>query len=367
MNHVPHLLIVWMILVMSTGCHNDNRKTDATSEDFNRRVISSIAHIDDIFALDREVVLTDSIFIAHHTYLDIDTDGDFLFTDMIGKQVILFDRDGNYKKMLSTEPCDPGFPWDPFQARFKPDENIIVNIGQWAYEFSNEGHCIGEMNDEFGFPYTMGFSNQGHIYGFYVHGQQDRGYHIRKMNKRGKPIDKFGFDDTYFWYTMRNFSLPDIVVDRNDYVYHARIFSPQIDKYNEKGDFVTQIGRKPDYYKELKVDDSSFSFGNDARLASTDSRGRFSLTSQLFLLNDETIMIKIWNEYNRKNNKDKEYGLVFMNLDGVDILNSDILTHIEFISAKNGFAYSLYDSTNSGKGLAKTPSIKVYRYLPKSL
>ena len=179
-NRVAHLLFCWMILTMIAGCGSDDREIGVMSEDLNRRAISSVTHIDDIFALEREIVLTDSIYIANHTYLDIDADGNFLLSDIFGEQVVLFDRNGHHKKTLSTEPCDPGFPWHPYQARFKPGGNIIVNSSQWGYEFSNDGNCIGELSDEFGFPQSMGFDNEGHTYGFYVHGQQDKGYHIRK-------------------------------------------------------------------------------------------------------------------------------------------------------------------------------------------
>ena len=361
-NCVAHLLFGWMILIMIASCSNADREIDATSDDYSRKSISSVLHIDDIFTLEREVVLTDSIFIAHHTYLDVDTDGDFLLTDLFGQQVVLFDRNGHHKKTLSTELCDPGFPWSPFQARFKPDQNIIVNSSEWGYEFSNEGNCIGVMHDEFGFPYAMGFNDKGHIYGFYVHGQEGRGYHIRKMNQRGKPIDKFGYNDKYFWYTMRNFALPDIIIDRNNYVYHAKVFSSQIDKYDKQGDFVVKIEKRPDYYKELKVNDSEFAMGNDARSASQESSGKFSYTRQLFLLNDRTIMIRYDNEY--KKDPNEKFGLGFMDLEGNKFFDMDILTHIKFISAKDGLAYSFFDSTNRSKGYIGEPSIKIYRYLP---
>ena len=363
--HGAQLLVVWMMLVMVAGCGNDDHETNAASGD-NGEGISSVTHIDDIFTLEREVVLTDSVFIGHYTYLDVDEDGDFLLTDMLGKQVILYDRNGHHKKTLSTEPCDPGFPWDPFQARFKPNGNIIVRVIQWGYEFSNEGDCMDELSDEFGFPTAMGFGNSGNIYGFYVHGQQDTGYYIKEMNRHGEEIRSFGFDDTYFWYTMRNLSLPDIVVDRNGMIYHTKRFSPRIDKYDQAGNFIAQIGEKPDYYRELQVNDSDFSMDNYSTSASIELLGKFSTTQGLFLLNDETIMIKYHNDYNRRNKKfDKEEGFMFMDLKGKSRFDQDILTHINFIFAKDNLAYSLYDSTNSGKGRATTPSIKIYRYLPE--
>ena len=358
-------LVVWMMLVMTAGCGNDDRETGAASG-ANREDISSVSHIDDIFTLEREIVLTDSIDIKNHTYLDVDEDRDFLLTDILGEQVILYDRDGNYKKMLSTEPCDPDFPWHPYQSRFKPDGNIIVNSSQWGYEFSNEGDCIGELSDEFGFPQSMGFGDSGNMYGFYVHGQQDRGYHIREMNLHGEEIRSFGFDDKYFWYTMRNFSPPDIVVDRNGMVYHTKLFSPRIDKYDQEGNFIIRMGKKPDYYRTVRLNDSEFSEDNDSRWASIELLGRFSTTRGLFLLNDETIMVEYHNDYNRKNKKNDEIkGLVFMDLEGNSLFNEDILTHINFIYAKDGFAYSFYDSTNSGKGPGVPLSIKIYRYLPE--
>lgn len=360
-NRVAHLLFGWTMVVMLAGCGNDDHEIDAVSGGINREDISPVSHIDEIFTLEKEIVLTDSIYIAHYTYLDVDTDGNFLLTDMLGKQVILFDQGGNYKKMLSTEPCDPGFPWSPFQARFKPDRNIIVNSSQWGYEFSNEGNCIGATHDEFGFPHAMGFNAKGYIYGFYVHGQQDEGYHIRKMDEQGRPVDSFGFDDTYFWYTVANIPVPDIIIDENGYIYHAKIFNPVIDKYDEKGRFITQIGKKPDYYRALQVNDDDFAMGNDIQSASREAMGKFSITQQLFLLNDETIMIQYYNQY--KKDPDEKFGLTFVDLQGNHLF--DTLTHIHLVSAKDGFAYSLFDSTNSGKGFATAPpSIKIYRYLP---
>lgn len=363
--HVAQSLVVWMMLVMTAGCGNDDRETGTTSG-ANREGISSVSHIDDIFTLEREVVLADSVFITSTTHLDVDADGDFLLTDMLGKQVILFDRDGNYKKMLTTEPCDPGFPWDPFQARFKPDGNIIAHTSQGGYEFSNEGDCMGELSDEFGFPQGMGFGNSGNIYAFYVYGQQGTGYHIKEMDRHGEEIRSFGFDDTYFWYTMRNLSLPNIIVDKNDYVYHVKKFNFQIDKYDGQGNFISPMGEKPDYYRELQINDSDFAMGNDSRSASIESLGKFSTTQGLFLLNDETIMIEYHNDYNRRNkNSDEIKGLAFMDLEGDRLFNKDILTHINFVFAKDNLAYSLYDSTNSYKGIGGTPPIKIYRYLPE--
>ena len=290
--HAAQWLVVWLTLVMIAGCGNHDRETGAAPR-ANGEDVFSISHIDDVFTLEREVVLTDSVFITSTTHLDVDADGDFLLTDMLGKQAILFDRDGNYKKMLSTEPCDPGFPWDPFQARFKPDGNIIAHTSQWGYEFSNEGDCMGELSDEFGFPQGMGFGNSGNIYGFYVRGQQDGGYHIKEMDRHGEEIQSFGFDDKYFWYTMRNLGLPDIIVDKNNYVYHAKKFSSQIDKYDGKDNFITQIGEKPDYYRPVQLNDSEFAMDNYSPSASAELLGKFSTTQGLFLLNDETIMYRI--------------------------------------------------------------------------
>ena len=77
-------------------------------------------------------------------------------------------------------------------------------------------------------------------------------------------------------------------------------------------------------------------------------------------------MIEYFNDYERKNKeRDKEKGLVFMDLEGNNLFNEDILTHINFIFAKDNFAYSFYDSTNSYKGFVETHSIKIYRYLPE--
>ena len=225
---------------------------------------------------------------------------------------------------------------------------------------------MGELNDEFGFPESMGFSDNGNMYGFYVHGQQDTGYYIKEMNRHGEEIRSFGFDDEYLWYTMRNSPDPDIVVDRNGMIYHTKIFSPTIDKYDQEGNFIARIGKKPDYYRELQVNDADFSMDNYSTSASIESLGKFSTTRGLFLLNDETIMIEYHNDYNRRNKKfDKEEGLTFMDLEGNRLFNEDILTHINFIYAKDNLAYSFYDSTNSGKGRVGPPSIKIYRYLPE--
>ena len=363
-NRVAHTLLAWIIVAMASGC--GGRETDAKPEIITKpRTIIDATHISDIFTLEKEVIFPDSIFIGHYTYLDVDADGDFLLTDLIGKQVILFDEDGNHKKTLSTEPCDPGFPWSPWQARFKPNGNIIVNSSLWGYEFSNDGICINELSDEFGFPKSMGFDNDGHMYGFYVHGQEDEGYHIRKMDEEGRSVKKFGFDDTYFWYTMRNTPVPDVIIDADGYIYHAKIFSPLVDKYNKDGKKFDQLGKKPDYYKSVKVDDNAFALGNDSRSASIEANGKFSLTRSLWLLNNNEIMIKFNNTYNRKNDKNKKYSLTLMDLKGNYLISTDIFTHINFINAKNEFAYSFFDSTNSGKGFeVGPPSLKIYRYLP---
>ena len=363
-NRVAHLLFVWVALVMIAGCGNDAREAGAMSETVKREAITSVSHIDDIFTLEREVFFTDSIFIAHYTYLDINANGDFLLTDLIGKQVVLFDSNGHHKKTLSTEPCNSGFPWHPYQARFKPDGNIIINSSQWGYEFSNEGDCIDELNDEFGFPKSMGFDDRGHIYGFYVHGQQDRGYHITRMNQYGKKIRSFGFDKKYFWYTMRNSPVPDIVVDKNGFIYHAKIFSPKVDKYDKKGNLIMHMGNEPDHYREIQLNDSEFALDNDSRSASIKYNDKFSLTRSLSLLNDETIMLKYSNDYTMNKDIDKSSGLVIMDLEGNDLIGTDILTHIDFIIAKNDLAYSFYDSTNIGKRfIVGDPSLKIYRYL----
>ena len=164
---------------------------------------------------------------------------------------------------------------------------------------------------------------------------------------------------------MRHFSVPDIIVDRYDYIYHAQMFNPKIYKYNKKGDLIDQIGQKPEYYRNLKVNDSEFSENNYSPAVSMKYNGKFSLTRSLWLLNENTIMINFNNTYNRKNNKDEEEGFMVMDLEGNDLIGEDILSHINFITAKDGFAYSFYDSTNTGKGFAAgPPSLKIYRYLP---
>ena len=366
-NCVAHTLLAWIIVAMASGCGGREQGAGTKMNNIpNRHVAISANHISDIFTLEREVVLSDSVFIAHYAYLDVDAEGDFLLTDIIGKQVVLFSRNGDHKATLSTDPCNPGFPWSPWQARFKPDGKIIVNSSQWGYEFANNGDCIGELSDAFEFPESMGFDDNGNIYGFYVHGQQDKGYHIRKMNAHGELINSFGFDDMYFWYTLRYNPVPDIVV-KDDYVYHAQIFNPGINRYNEKGQFINHIARNPDYYRAPKIDDSEFSDDHDPGSASIKYHGKFSVTRSLWLLNDKTLMISYDNEYNRKNKISALNGLGLMDLEGNDLINKDILTHISFITAKDGYAYSFFDSTNTGKGLAAgPPSLKIYRYLHPS-
>lgn len=298
----------------------------------------------------KTIQLSSEELLVEIASLDIDETGNFLITDVIGKQVLIFDESGKFIKKLSTEPCHPGFNFAPIKAKYSPSKTILMmNAGPWGFRFKNNGECLGGMNKTFLASINFCFDKSGNIIAEYKHINES---YLCKMDSLGKEIKRFGNFPKNFKNLLYRMEGGGIVCDQNGFIYHANAIEPKIYKYNKDLKLVATFTNEPSYYKRISTDLKSGK--NSQGLLSEFNKVMKEKTSiyGLYLLYYDKLMIQYITS--------GICGVDIFDLNG-KLLVTDVVVPGAIIYAKDGKVYIDREPELKDDELAN-PSIEVYQF-----
>lgn len=298
----------------------------------------------------KTVQLSSEELIGEIAYLDVDDRGNFLITDIIGKNVLIFSQDGKFKSKLSAEPCHPGFTFNPLKAKFSPKGTILLtNSMPWGFRFKNNGECLGKVDKNFTAPVEFTFDNFGNIYGYY---QDYKGNYLYKMDSLGKKITKFGYFPKKFKNLLNRLEGGGIICDQDGYIYNANPIEPIIYKYNKKFELIITFKNEPSYYESVKRDLTSNRPDNLFNEVNEVLKGK-TLTHSLFLLDTDKIMVQYYTS--------GKFGVDIFDLGG-RILASEIIVPDIIMCAKYGKIFIVREHESDNWNNVPNPFIEVYQF-----
>lgn len=303
----------------------------------------------------REVDLDSNITIGMINHLDIDIDGNFLITDLMGRNIYIFNKDGEYIQSLSLSKCDPGANLRPILAKYSSNNDIVLlNSRPWGFRFSNSGDCMGKLDISFTPPERMEFDTYGNIIGYYTTpGGKD---YIKIMDEFGKELDSFGrFPDEYTNLIGR-FVGGGLIVN-NGIIYYANLVEPKLYKYNLNGEFVGVLDIKPGYFKKVRNNLSL-----DPMKGMNELKNLFkdkTILSNIFLLRSNRILI----EYLHHNNNKRKIFYEIVDLTGKILNEKRISCKKPIILSKNGYVFVVEQPSINNQGHLPNPIIKLYKYV----
>ena len=105
---------------------------------------SELVPFEDLFALEDTLVLDPSVILGHMWFMDVDTDGSILVTDIQSDLANLFAPTGEHQMSFSMDTCYPSDSGHSLWAsRFADDDRIILTTSEGAIVvFDRSGDCL---------------------------------------------------------------------------------------------------------------------------------------------------------------------------------------------------------------------------------
>lgn len=299
----------------------------------------------------KTIQLSSEVLIGEIAYLDVDEQGNILITDVIGKNVLIFNPDGKLKSKLSAEPCHPGFTFNPLKAKFSPKGTILlINSIPWGFRFKNNGECLGKVDKTFTAPVEFTFNNGGNIYGYY---QGYDGNYLCKMDSLGKEIKRFGNFPKYFKNLLYRLEGGGIVNDQHGNIYYANPIEPKIYKYNQKLELIATFKNEPSYHRMVQKDLSEKHASQNLLFELGKVMKGKTLTQSLYLLDTDKILVQYI--------MPGKCGVDIFDLSG-KLLTDEIIAPELIQCAKYGKIFIVRESESDDLNNVANPLIEVYKF-----
>ncbi len=300
-----------------------------------------------------EIILENKIIISSIAHLDIDDKDNLLITDIRGKQVLIFSREGKFIRKLSLEDCNPGFAWYPIKAKYSYNSEriFLVNSIPWGFRFKGNGECLSAADKLFIAPFDFCFNPSGNIVGYYT---TPIGSSIKIMDQFGSSKKEFKADLNEFKNLIYRIEGGGIITDDNGFIYQMNVISPTIYKYNPEGKFIKAIDVTPSFFRKADIDispDPVQVMQNIGKMFKS-----YSFVASLHLLDTNKILIQYFH------GRDRFFSVV--DLEGEFIIE-EIQTEKLFIAAKNGKLYMVIQPEPDKNGILSNPKIEVYNLKEK--
>ena len=304
---------------------------------------------------DPQEVLPEDLLISQIWSLDIDSKGRLLVVDLSGGQAFLFDSDGSLLAVLDPSSCHPGFEFRPVNAIFLDDQSIFLgNAGPWGYRFTAEGGCLGNVHSDFSLVSRPGFwdtDSRGNLVGLY---RMPTASIIRFMTPNGETVREIELPASKFPNANARMAMGGIVADET-HTFYAGALEPHVLKVAGDGTVDSKISHRTSWFQDVSKDIPSYGSGNPAAQMKASSRLRASstLTSRIFELNDQSIMVQY--------SGPKGLGYQIFTKDGL-LVTEELGTNYLFKQAKSGLLYRVVQPDMDYTALGN-PSIEVYEYI----
>lgn len=347
---ITKMIFILTISITSLISCTDSKKKEINktkrSKPRNNIIIPSTNNFNEYFKFEKSILLDTNIILSGIWSMDSDTNENLLITDLVGKHVIQYDKNGKINNELVPEKCNPGFNWAPMNAKYFQKNIVVLNSGPWGYLFKKNGDCIGEMSSKFIAPIHYEPFKEDKIIGYYSGG---KGKIIRVLDKKGDFIKGFGVFPKMYKKFIYSVDGGGIIVDENQNIYQVNVYSPEIIKYNSEGENITTFFRKPKNYNRISKDYFIDGFYRGIKQIKDKT-----LSLSLNLLNNSILLLEL--ETNKK------YEIELCTLDGNYLTSETLDVSGNVLLAKYNKLYILNKNEHITDDKYKNPMIDVYSF-----
>lgn len=320
------------------------------------KVFASARSFEELFELDVEIPLSDSIPIGGQYDFEVGSDHRLLLTDKLHHSVLLFSSSGKLLRVLSSENVSPGLHWYPSAAGFTGDDHIIVNLNvEGLFLFDSSGICLSKIDIPGLHPNSFYADAHWNLYGYNLHHDE---FYISKADIQSQQMIKFGSLNEEFREMIGRMPVPaNIVADDHGNIYVVHISGSKIYKYSRAGEFMATFAGQPGYYREPKEDFPSMNTDPMAFVKKmTPILNSFTHTRGIYLFSPEILLILYFDPGK------SVFGLDLCTTEGEYLLKNDITMQLGSLAfaAKRGFIYDGFQPEMSEDGYVRNPVVRRY-------
>ncbi len=291
----------------------------------------------------------DTLLLAGINQIDIGPAGEWLVTDQLGDQVLLFDSTGVLQASLDPSICHPGFRFKPEGARFGSSEFIfIVTYGNyWGYRFTPDGQCLGSVDLDFTLPRYFDIDPAGKVYGAFFY---PGGAVLHHMSATGKTIKEVPLPLSKYPNAANRLDTGGLVAD-GAHIFYTRVPEPEILKLSLDGSLLTRISKRSSWFRDPPRDLPADVAGVFAAMKDFNA----SIPSSLFELTDQLLMIQY-------TNRERGTGYQVFTKDGT-LVAEELGLNSLFVHGANGRVYRAVQPRLDAQGELPNPYVEVYEFV----
>ena len=129
-------------------------------------VVSKSQNLEKYFELVKKVQLDNKVIISQISKLSVNTEGDFLITDIRSNSVHIFYPTGKHKRKLSIEKNIPGIKFSPRSAYYLNDKIVVMDSRNTVFEFDKKGRFLSDIKNSL-FVINPNFTVFNNLFVFY--------------------------------------------------------------------------------------------------------------------------------------------------------------------------------------------------------
>lgn len=303
------------------------------------------ASFDELFELEKSIVLEKNHEVSNMTHLIVDANKNFVFLDYHAHNVFIFSQDGKFIKMLGNRGKGPGEFESPLSAATDTEGRLFIcdnglrkmSIFNADYKFLKSFFIVGNhfMPDNF----TVLSNNNIIMAGYYENFSKPcTGNNLELYSPKGKLIKSFEpVAETASGNALAYYSESELDIDSKGNIYSIQATNPEILRYSMHGDLLSQIQLELSNYKKPEA------FPDDFYDISGEERKKhlkaYPLVRTIYILNDRYIVLNIETFGSIKKIKSK-YFLEILDTNGKSKFNS-IETDYRLLCKHNDYLYFL--------------------------
>lgn len=257
------------------------------------------ANFDEIFKLEKLIVLEPNREIGNMRQLIVDENDNLVFVDYHAHNVFIFTQDGKFIKMLGCRGKGPGEFESPLSAVCDSEGRLFIcdnglrkmSIFNADYVFQKSFFIVGShfMPDNFKILPNTDLIMAGYFEDF---SKPFTGTNLELYSSQGKLLKSFEPVATIaYGNALAYYSTSEIDIDSKGNIYSIQATNPEILKYNIHGDLLSKIQLElSGYTKPVSFPDNFFDLTDKERKILMTA---FPFFKDIHILNDRFIIINI--------------------------------------------------------------------------
>ncbi len=331
----------------------------------------------DIFIKEKEILLnTDKLDVGELQAIRIDPNGNILFLDTKGSQLLMFNQEGIFIKRIGAKGQGPGEFMIPFGMGIDKRGNIIVSDSQSRRinKYNKDGNFVTSfiISGLHGAPNIICTDSKDNYFLGAFRFDPDKpgsggGLFINKYDPNGKYLKSFYPRNEGPLWILNVSPFAHFDIDSDDTIFASQIDRYDISVFNSEGTLLNTFSYSPSYFRapdsKLEIDYSKYKTKAELFKKFEELSTSWTKIGSLWLIKDKYLLIEL--EINRLiKGIENKFMLDIRNKNG-ELVAGGIPTDYKFLCPdKEGFLYFLENSNEEVEEKEPKYAIGKYKMAP---